>query len=344
MPEIQRKNESEVVIRTLYEIASAYDLGFDEQVRRLLELGLQRFDLDIGILSKVEGQTYRVLHHVAPPHIALEDGAEFPLGETYCSLALHANGPIGVERAQTSVYSEHPAYRRFRLEAYVGIPVRVRNQVFGTLNFSSPAPKSRNFSDVDFDALKLMAAWIGSELSRRQTEDELRKAKERLEEHSTEDPLTHLHNTRRFQEKLVRLTERSAFRQTSLMGLVIDVDDFRKINDSFGHAVGDKVLIAIASAVNNSVRPSDICGRVGGDEFMVLLPDCQPQDPVNIGERIRSAVASLQIRTANGVFVPSVSVGVFPVPRHVETVAEALQAGSTPLQRARTAGKNVVST
>jgi diguanylate cyclase (GGDEF)-like protein len=343
MPENTRNNESDVVIRALYEIASAYDLGFEEQVQRLLELGLQRFDLDIGILSRVEGQTYRVLHHLSPPNIVLENGAEFPLGETYCSVTLQSNGPVGVEKAQSSIYAEHPAYRRFRLEAYLGVPIRVRNQVYGTLNFSSPTAKSRRFSAIDIDTLKLMAAWIGSELSRRQTEAELRQAKERLEEQSTEDPLTHLHNRRGVEEKLARLAERSAFRQTSLMGLLIDIDGLKEANDSLGRSVGDKVLAAIASAIKNAVRPNDVCGRVGGDEFMVLLPDCQAEDPVTIGERIRSAAASLQIRTADGDFMPSVSVGVFPVPRHVERVAHVLQAGTISLKRAKEAGKNTVS-
>jgi diguanylate cyclase (GGDEF)-like protein len=341
MPAAKEKSESEIVIRTLYEIASAYDLGFDDQVRRLLELGLRRFGLDIGIVSRVEGQTYRILHHVSPP-AAVDDGAEFPLGDTYCSATLQSNGPIGVERAETSIYSAHPAYRRFRLEAYFGVPIRVRNQVFGTLNFSSPTPKERRFSEVDFDALKLMAAWIGSELSRRQTEDELRQAKARLEEQSTEDPLTRVLNHRGFQEKLVRLAERSAFRQTSLTGLLIDVTDLKEINDAFGDFIGDQALVAIANVVKGSLRPTDICGRVGGDEFMVLLPDCQPQDPWKIGERIRSAAASVQIQTARGALTPSVSIGVFAVPHHIESVAHALRAASTSLKDAKRTGTNTV--
>ena len=108
-----------------------------------------------------------------------------------------ANGPVGFEHVAQTEISTHPAYRCFGLEAYIGMPVKVKGALYGTLNFSRPRPRPRVFSDIDIDALKLMSAWVGSELSRRHTEEELKLAKQELEQQSREDPLTHLYNSRR---------------------------------------------------------------------------------------------------------------------------------------------------
>ena len=188
----------------------------------------------------------------------------------------------------------------------------------------------------------MIAAWVGSELSRRQTETELLQAKEMLQRQSHEDPLTRLYNRRGFQEKLVSLAGRCANSQTSLAGIVIDIDDFKMINDTFGYSVGDNVLVAIASAVSRVVRPQDICGRVGGDEFMVLLPNCSSSEATSIAERIRATANNLHIETGSTLVSPSVSLGVFKLPPDVKDVTEALAASFAPLKQAKKAGKNRV--
>jgi len=334
--------DSQLVIRTLYEIAGEYDLGFEHQIKRILRLGLTRFNLEIGILSSVRDNRYTVVHQVSPKTIALADGVEFPLGDTYCSVTMKADGPVGFEYVRNSSIAEHPAYRAFGLEAYIGIPVRVKNSVYGTLNFSSPNPQPRAFSDVDIETLGLIAAWVGSELSRRQTEAELLRAKEMLQKQSNEDPLTRLYNRRGFQEKMVSLAARCANSQTSLAGIVIDIDDFKMINDTYGHSVGDDALVAIASAISRVVRPQDICGRVGGDEFMVLLPDCSSSEASSIAKRVCETANNLSIETGSTVVSPSISLGVFELPPDVRDVTEALAVSCAPLQKAKKAGKNQV--
>ena len=155
---------SETLVRQLYEITAHHDTGFPDKVRQLLAIGCDRLGLDIGILSNIVGNRYRVVHQVSPPSVPLEDGAEFDLPITYCSITLAADKPVGFEHVSRSEIYNHPAYDSFALESYIGIPVKVANQTYGTLNFSSPYPRKRKFSDVDIDALKLMAVWIEGEL------------------------------------------------------------------------------------------------------------------------------------------------------------------------------------
>jgi diguanylate cyclase (GGDEF)-like protein len=335
--------ESELVIRTLYEIAAEYDRGFEHQVKRLLQLGLTRFNLEIGILASIHEDTYTVVHQVSPDELPLQDGTQFPLGDTYCSITMEADEPVGFDHVGTSSIAKHPAYHSFGLEAYVGIPVKVDSDVYGTLNFSSPTPKPRAFSDVDIDTLKLMAVWVGSELSRRKTEMELLRAKEELEKQSLEDPLTCLFNRRGFEDRLARLARRCTYLKKSLAGIVIDVDDFKTINDRFGHSVGDKALIEIACAISHAVRPYDIVGRIGGDEFMVLLPECPSNKAIEIAEGVRLAVSDLHIQAESISIRPSISLGVFEVPPDLDSVTAALEASHASLKSAKSSGKNKVA-
>jgi len=166
-------HKSEEVIRTLYRISTESQGGLAHQIRSLLELGCSRFNMEIGILSRISGDDYKVIYRHCPPETGLSEGSHFELGRTYCAATIEANGPVLFEHVKESSMQAHPAYQDFGLEAYIGTPVVVRGNVFGTLNFSSSIPVEKKIEDVDIDALQLMASWIGSELARREQETEL---------------------------------------------------------------------------------------------------------------------------------------------------------------------------
>ena len=162
---ILRENES--FIRALYQIASARELSFEEQVEQLLILGCRRFQLDLGILARIENERYKVVAAYSSQAKIAKDTV-FELGQTYCRETLQATEPIGFECASTSEWNQHPAYNKFKLEAYIGTRVIVNNQVYGTINFSSPNHRSRCFQTVDFDTIKLMSQWLGNQIERQQ--------------------------------------------------------------------------------------------------------------------------------------------------------------------------------
>ena len=159
-----KNTKSEKLFHQLYEITAHHNKGFPDKVRDLLVVGCERLGLEIGILSNIVGNRYRVVYQVSPATVALEDGAIFDLPITYCSITLASDGPVGFEHVARSEIYNHPAYDTFALESYIGIPVKIDNRPYGTLNFSSPYPRKRKFSDADIDALKLMSAWIEGEL------------------------------------------------------------------------------------------------------------------------------------------------------------------------------------
>jgi PAS domain S-box-containing protein len=155
----------ESVVRALYEIASESDLALGDKVEAYLELGCRVFDLDQGILSRVTGDRYEVLH-AFPESDTVRRGSVFELNHTYCSKTLRAATAVGFARATGSDWETHPCYGSRRLEAYLGAPVVVRDDVVGTLNFSSLQPRGRPIRDAERDLVRLMALWIGNELHR----------------------------------------------------------------------------------------------------------------------------------------------------------------------------------
>lgn len=106
------------------------------------------------------------------------------------------------------------------------------------------------------------------------------------------DALTNLPNRRAFTEALRRELARAARSGVPLALVMFDIDDFKRINDTFGHAIGDEVLRLLARCATAATRKGDLLGRVGGDEFLLLLPETDATDARAIGERIRADVAA----------------------------------------------------
>ena len=338
----RQRSPSELVIHTLYEITSHYDAGFESQVQELIQLGLDCFGLDIGIVSRIEDDEYEVVSAVAPKGVRLEKGDTFPLGDTYCSITLAADGPVGFECAGESTYAGPPAYGLFKLESYIGIPARVGARARGTLHFPRADARARKFDQVDVDCLRLMESWLSTESRRQELEDELREAHGRLEQLVRTDPLTELANRRGLEASLQRLTRRSAFDDRAVSCVLIDIDDFKDVNDTFGHAAGDRVIRAVADQVRSCLRPGDVAARVGGDEFVAVI-DASPAEAEAIARRIAAAVDEMELEDEGRVVTVSVSIGVSEVAPETERVTELLEQAQSLLRDSKRAGKNTVT-
>ncbi len=176
----QALRQSEESIRALYDIASAQELSFAAKVQALLAMGAQRFGLAIGMLAHIAGDRYQVVEAHTPDG-SIQPGAVFDLGQTYCRDVLRTGEPIGFEHAAVAHWASHPCYAAFRLEAYLGTPVIVSGQIYGTLNFSSPAPHPQPFKPADKEFLRLMAQWIGGEIERTLKTEQLQAYADEIE-------------------------------------------------------------------------------------------------------------------------------------------------------------------
>lgn len=162
---------------------------------------------------------------------------------------------------------------------------------------------------------------------------------------SLKDPLTGLANRRHFRAVLEREIDVVARSGESALLLMLDIDHFKKINDTHGHPTGDKVLQAVAKCLNNCVRPKDTVARYGGEEFAVVLPDCQASFGRAVAERIRETIESLSIAVAPMVDIRiTVSVGGAYAPEWVRSTAVLwTDRADTELYRAKAEGRNRVS-
>jgi diguanylate cyclase (GGDEF)-like protein len=154
------------------------------------------------------------------------------------------------------------------------------------------------------------------------------------------DPLTGMFNRRGFAEASARVIEREANAGRPVTALIFDIDHFKSINDRFGHPAGDEILKLFAAVVVNSLRISDLSGRVGGEEFAALLP-CSLEDGVIAAERVREAFAGSGIVDDTGPVDTTVSIGVAGGPAGTE-LEVLLAAADTALYQAKRGGRNRV--
>ncbi|MFY9952047.1 diguanylate cyclase [Bradyrhizobium sp.] len=154
------------------------------------------------------------------------------------------------------------------------------------------------------------------------------------------DPLTGMFNRRGFSEISSRLIEREAKAGRPVTALIFDIDHFKSINDRFGHPAGDEVLKLFATVVVNTLRISDLSGRIGGEEFAALLP-CSLEEGVLAAERVREAFASSGIVVEDGPVDTTVSIGVAGGPAGTE-LEVLLAAADTALYQAKRSGRNRV--
>ncbi|MBL8610352.1 MAG: GGDEF domain-containing protein [Myxococcales bacterium] len=178
------------------------------------------------------------------------------------------------------------------------------------------------------------------------TDDAEEELQRRLYESSTRDALTRVYNRKYFTERLVAEVAYSRRHRVKLSVLMMDIDEFKKLNDTHGHLAGDMVLRVVAAAVTRLIRVEDLLARWGGEEFVILARSTGRTDAQKLAERIREAVADLAIPVgdSDGVLKVSLSIGVAPL---ADAGAEAgpdelLSLADARMYRAKAAGRNRV--
>ena len=172
---------------------------------------------------------------------------------------------------------------------------------------------------------------------------ELIESNKRLEMLSITDGLTKLYNHRYFQDELARAFEESVRYQRPLSLAIVDLDFFKKVNDSYGHAVGDEVLKKVSKIFQESIRSTDLAARYGGEEFAVMMPETELDDALVFAEKIRSIIETTPIETQAGAIKATVSIGVGTIPHtRIHHAKELVVAADKALYRAKKSGRNQV--
>jgi diguanylate cyclase (GGDEF)-like protein len=173
---------------------------------------------------------------------------------------------------------------------------------------------------------------------------QLEEAESRLERLSIIDPLTELVNRRGLERILAIEVNRAQRGGSPMVAMLLNCDDFKRINESLGHAVGDVALKEMVERITNTLRPSDYVARIGGDEFVIILTDTQLAEAMLIAERVRMAVSESPIRHSSENIYMTASLGVALLPYEISSAEELISLTRHALKQSKSLGKNRVST
>ncbi|MGH8434410.1 MAG: sensor domain-containing diguanylate cyclase [Pseudomonas sp.] len=273
------------------------------------------------------------------------DVAETPRTVSFCGHAILGNGPFIVADAQAdSRFSDNPVvtgppFLRF----YAGQPLFSQDaQALGTLCLIHSKPKHLSGKKVRLliDMATLVEGYLKLRHVNQQTA-QLRAALSREERKAMLDPLTQLWNRAGLNHFLPR-EQKLAQERGLLLGLLFcDLDHFKQVNDTHGHAAGDRTLWESARRIAAAVRPLDVVTRSGGEEFVVLTPVHDRQELLQIAERIRSAIAATPIAVGDVELDLSISIGC-ALAKTDEDLSDTLERADQALYKAKGNGRNRV--
>ena len=230
---------------------------------------------------------------------------------------------------------ERASLGRYRTASFLSVPILVDDESRGVLNVADPLD-GRSFGEDDLITLELLASHIGACL----LQQEQGEAMQRLAE---TDPLTWLFNRRHFDRRLEAELNRALRAEHLLSLLMIDVDQFKSINDRFGHRTGDAVLRSVATGIKQAVRLYDVPTRYGGDEFAIILPEADSEVASRVARRVleKTALRALPPELAAAGRTIGLSIGVATFPRPSGDAAALIEFADTAMYKAKESGGGV---
>jgi diguanylate cyclase len=252
-------------------------------VRQLLEMLELVTNMESTYLTRIEpdGSQQHILFSRNTRRMQIPEGLSVPWGDTLCKRALDEGQRYTSDVA--SVWGDSVAARELGITTYVSTPVTLADgSLYGTLCAASS--ESCELTARSEQVLQLFARLISQQIQNEQLLRQLQQANAALTTSSYSDDLTGLPNRRSVFEQLPKLFSRAMVDERFVLVAFADLDDFKKINDLYGHEAGDDFLCAVGQRLQEGVRYNEVLGRVGGDEFIVA-----GEGPVEYHEAQRAA-------------------------------------------------------
>ncbi|OGH98064.1 MAG: hypothetical protein A2039_07620 [Candidatus Melainabacteria bacterium GWA2_34_9] len=334
--------------KTLHNISILYNIGqamnFIDDLKRLIQIilakAIQTIGAEKGSLMLYDSVTEELVIKVVYglPDKEIEDKINEGLIE--CTKIKVGEGIAGEAFAHkkaiiTNLGSNDPRFFQSDLSnvnSLLCLPLIVKDEAIGVINISNKKDKNL-FNQDDLDFMGALANQAAIAISNAQ-----------LYKLAITDSLTKLYIRRHFEYLLDNELRRSQRYKHSMTLLMMDIDNFKSINDTYGHQIGDEMLMQIAEVILNTVRKIDMPSRYGGEEFAVILPETQKDNAKRIAERLRKKIANIIIRTKDKQEVcPTISIGVASYPLDTEDRSDVIGFADKALYFAKHNGKNRVA-
>jgi diguanylate cyclase (GGDEF)-like protein len=220
------------------------------------------------------------------------------------------------------------------LKSHLTLPLAIEKEVVGSISLNSDQPNAFDAQDLQF--FSVIGYQMAATLKHFQRFSSVKNM-------AIYDTLTTLYNRRYFEERLGVEAQKTFYTGTPLSLVMVDIDHFKQVNDTFGHGEGDKVLCQIASMLKTSVRKKDIVARYGGEEFILILPEAGLEVSYMIAERIRRLVEGSPFDMAKTQRTITISMGISNFPNHrAKSKEELVRMADQALYDAKRGGRNRV--
>ena len=300
------------------------ETGEQKPFQRIVDLVQQIMGVPMAAVTLIDADTQFFRAQRGLP------GTQTPRADAFCTYTIAQHGPLAVSDARTDPrFADNPMVTGTpHIRSYLGVPLTTPDGYnVGSLCAIDNEP--RQFDRTQGEIMKKLA--------------EIAVEHFELQQIAKQDSMTGALTRRGFFAEVEKESQRAARYGRPSALVVIDVDHFKSINDRYGHPAGDAVLVSIANACMATMRKSDIFGRIGGEEFGLLLPETDPEEARLAAERIRSMVESAIIQVGGIEVRATVSLGVAPRPAVGESVATWFSEADIALYEAKQFGRNRVA-
>ena len=314
--------------------ATRHDLGDQERARAILTEAALALGMNLAVLGQFNGDY--LARCVYDPHGTLPEGTVLPAEETLCRRVHQSGEPVFIPDLKAhGDLAGHPLVALHGMGAYAGVPVWIGDEVSGVLAFLRRAPLAADFDQADKAFMELVAMWLGHQLYQS-------SQKIVLERHAITDLLTGLLNRRAAESRLQEELARARRHSEGFALALVDIDHFKRVNDRYGHAVGDEVLIAVSRRLENEMREDDWLARWGGEEFLVFLRGADQQEAIYVMQRLIGHVKAQPIATQAGQIATTLSAGIGLPGREDVDIHTTLELADSSLYQAKSNGRDRV--
>ena len=277
-------------------------------------------------------QDKRKLNLMCHNHPEIESSFSIPLSSSPIMEAAVLRGQyIREQDFSTSSYYRGADNPLFKKGYFVSIPLMIEKEIVGLLNINDVGQDSFDVGDLDF--ILNLSEFIAMSISNAVLYEQANKL-------AVTDGLTGISNRQSVEKSLQIEFERSKRYNSPLSLILLDVDHFKDVNDTYGHQKGDEILIAFASLLKKACRANDIAARYGGEEFVMVLPQSNAQGAFKIAERVREEMMKISFTGNESNFAVTVSCGVAEFNKDYESINKLIAAADQALYKAKNGGRN----